>query len=100
MVIMSKELTSSDVAKLAQLARLRFSEADIKKYQKDINAILEYIELLDAVDVAGLQPTLQVTGLKNVMRTDEVRDQLATADELMSVAPNKQSGYIKVGRMI
>jgi aspartyl-tRNA(Asn)/glutamyl-tRNA(Gln) amidotransferase subunit C len=70
---MSK-LTRDDVLKLAQLSRLKLTDEEIERFRDELSSILEYVEKLNAVDVSGLEPTYQVTGLKNVMRKDEPID--------------------------
>ncbi len=96
---MSK-LTREQILKLASLSKLRLSEDEIEKYQNELSNILAYVERLDEVDVAGLEPTYQVTGLQNVMREDAVVKQQATPEELMKLVPRTKDGYIQVGRMI
>jgi len=96
---MSK-LSRDEVLKLAKLSRLALSEEEITKYQKELSSILDYFERLSQVDTTGLEPTYQVSGLKNVMRSDTVVLQQATPDELLARVPKKEGRYIKVGRMI
>ena len=94
------KLSRDDVLKLARLARLHLSDEEIAQFQEEISAILGYVEQLQQVDVEGLEPTSQVTGLKNVMRPDEVRDYGVSAEELLKNAPATQDGHIKVKRML
>lgn len=93
------KLSREDVLKLAKLSRLKLSEEEIIKYQTELSAILDYVEQLDSVDVSGLKPTYQVTGLTNVFREDEVTDQIDKT-ELMKNIPNSEGDHIKVNRMI
>ena len=94
------DLTRDDVLKLARLARLTITDEEIEQYRKELSEILHYVELLQQADVTGLEPTSQVTGLKNVMREDAVVDYGTTPDELLRVVPSKQDRLIKVKRMI
>jgi len=94
------QLTREEVLKLARLARLDLLEEEIAEFQNELGAVLEYVAQLQEVDVAGLEPTSQVTGLKNVMRDDSVRDYGVDRDALLRLAPNKQDGQLKVKRMI
>ena len=94
------DLTRDDVLKLAQLARLSLSEEEIGRYSRELSEILHYVEQLQAVDVSGLQPTNQVTGLTNVMREDEIRDYGYSPQALLKNVPNVQANQIKVKRMI
>lgn len=93
-------LTKKDVKKLATLAKLELTDKELEKYSQDLNTILEYVEKLDSVDTTGLLPTQQVTGLKNVMRKDEIKEQLASPDKLLEIVPKTEKKYIKVGRMV
>jgi aspartyl-tRNA(Asn)/glutamyl-tRNA(Gln) amidotransferase subunit C len=94
------DLTRDDVLKLARLARLTITEEEIEKYRSELSEILGYVEQLSQVDVTGLQPTTQVTGLTNVMREDVVEDYGASADDLLRIVPETQDRQIKVKRMI
>ncbi len=93
-------LNRDDVLKLAQLAKLELSDEEVDTFKQELSSILQYVEQLDAVDVEGLEPTTQVTGLKNVMREDEVIDYGVSHDDLLRLAPYSQDGHIKVKRMI
>lgn len=97
------KLTREDILKLARLSRLKLSEDEIEKYQKEISSILEYVEHLDSVDVTELKPTYQVTGLtssgKNATREDQVIEQVGQ-EELFKNLPATEEGHIKVKRMI
>ena len=94
------QISQEDVLKLARLARLSLTDQEVEEFQKELQSVLEYVEQLSAVDVTGLTPTTQVTGLKNVMRKDEVIDYGVDRDELLALAPARQDDQIKVRRMI
>jgi aspartyl-tRNA(Asn)/glutamyl-tRNA(Gln) amidotransferase subunit C len=94
------DLTRDDVLKLARLARLTITDEEIEKYRKELSEILGYVEQLSQVDVTGLQPTTQVTGLTNVTRDDQVWDYGASPDDLLHGVPHKEGRHIKVKRMI
>lgn len=94
------KLSRDDVLKLAKLARLELSDEEVGAFRKELSDILRYVEQLQEADVEGLEPTTQVTGLKNVMREDQVTDYGATPEELLRLAPKSQDGHLKVKRMI
>lgn len=96
---MSK-LSREDVLKLAKLARLELSEEEIAEFEGELSAILGYVEQLQNVDVAGLDPTNQVTGLTNVMREDETKDYGYKPKDLLKNVPHLEGDLIKVKRMI
>lgn len=96
---MSK-LSRDDVLKLAALSKLRLNNEEIEKLRQELSEILNYVEVLDKVDVAGLEPTYQVTGLKNVTRPDEVKDYGYKTSDLLKNAPAVLDGQFKVKRVL
>lgn len=96
---MSK-LTRDDVLKLGRLSRLKLTEDEITKFQTELSQILDFVEQLDKVDVSGLSPTYQVTGLKNVTRADEIIDYGPSPDDLMKNAPAAIDHQFKVKRVL
>ena len=94
------KISAADVRKLAHLSRLKLTEEEVAKYQKELSAILDYVEILKDVDVSGLQPTNQVTGLENVVRDDEDIDYGVSQKDLLKNAPEIIDNQFKVKRMI
>ena len=94
------KLTRDDVLKLAGLAKLELSEDEVNKFTLEISEILGYVDQLQAVDVEGLEPTYQLTGLSNVMRPDEIVDYKIERSELMKNLPAEEDGQIKVKRVL
>ncbi len=94
------KLTREDVLKLARLARLELSEDEIENYRSELSEILQYVEQLQNVEVDGLKPTNQVTGLTNVMRPDEVKDYGYKTEELLKNVPHVKDHQIQVKRML
>lgn len=97
--VMTK-FSRDDVLKLARLARLSLSEAEAESFSKEISEILSYVEKLQSADVSGLEPTIQVTGLSNVMREDSVQQYQAKPEDLLKNAPSVQGTSIRVKRVI
>ena len=96
---MSK-LSRDEVLKLALLSRLKLSDEEIERFRGELREILDYVAQLDRVDTTGLEPTYQVTGLKNVMRKDEVIDYGVKTEELLKNAPAVENGQFKVKRVL
>jgi aspartyl-tRNA(Asn)/glutamyl-tRNA(Gln) amidotransferase subunit C len=94
------QLTIDEVKRLAALSRLQLSDEEAAEFLKELNAILGYVEKLSSVDTTGIEPTAQVTGLKNVMRPDEPIDYGSSREELLKNAPAQQDGYIKVKKVL
>jgi aspartyl-tRNA(Asn)/glutamyl-tRNA(Gln) amidotransferase subunit C len=94
------KLDHDDVLKLAKLAKLALRDEEVKQFQAEINEILGYVDMLQKVDVGGLEPTYQVTGLTNVTRPDEITDYGYTTEALRKNLPATEKRYIKVKRVL
>jgi aspartyl-tRNA(Asn)/glutamyl-tRNA(Gln) amidotransferase subunit C len=94
------QLTREDVLKLAALARISLSDDEVTEFSSELSAILQYVEQLSSVDVSGLKPTNQVTGLTNVMRDDEVIEYGYQPLDLLKNVPSVEANQLQVKRMI
>ena len=90
----SKKITKKDVKHIADLARIDLSEEEVRKFQKQLRDIINYFDKLNEVDTKDIEPTSQVTGLKNKLRNDKMRDFLTQAHALQN-APDKKDGRFK-----
>ena len=94
------EITQDNILKLARLARLDLTKDEISEFATELSKIIDYVTMLNDVDVAGLKPTNQVTGLTNVTRADEVVDYGYQPHDLLANVPTVENDHIKVNRMI
>lgn len=62
----------NEIKHLEELARIALTDNERKQYAKQLSSILEYVDQLQEVDVAGVEPTGHATESKNVWREDEV----------------------------
>lgn len=93
------KITDSEVAHVARLARLRLDQGEVKQFQRDLNAILEYMDMLAEVDTTGIMPTVHTTNITNAMRPDSMKASQELADAL-SNAPRHKKGTIVVPKVI
>lgn len=93
------KITLKEVEHVASLSRLELSPEEKKQYTETLNAILEYMEMLNRVDTSEVQPTTHVLPLKNVFREDELQDSMPK-DLVLANAPVKENGCFKVPRII
>ena len=84
-----------DVAKVAKLANLPLTEAEKKKFEKQLSETLDYVKQLGEIDTKKVEPTSQVTGLENVLREDEVTPSLLQREALQN-AKETHKGFFKV----
>lgn len=93
------KLNRKDVEQVALLSRLELTEKDLDKYTGQLDAILEYIDVLNQVDTAGVEPMAHVLDLRNVMRPDVVQPSLSQEEALQN-APEPENGFFKVPKIV
>lgn len=95
------KINKKEVEHIAKLARLGLKEVEIKKMQKELSKILEYIEKLKEVDVSKIEPFSHPIFLKNVVRKDEVKTEREEEKrKLIELAPERKDQYFKVKKII
>ncbi len=92
-------IDTATAAKVAKLARLKVDEAALPALAEEFNAILGFIEQLNAVDVSGVEPMTSVTPQRLKRRADEVND----GDQQIQVlanAPDAREGFFAVPKVV
>jgi len=63
-------ISKEETEYIAKLARLGLSESAINAYQKELSAILDYIEKLKTVNIDGIEPFTHAVEITNISRAD------------------------------
>ena len=93
-------LSKEQIEHIAKLARLELTEEELDKYGGQLSDILNYIDQLKEVDVAGVLPTAQVTGMENIFREDAAKDwDKKETKEALCQAPELENNQVKVRRV-
>jgi len=92
---MSDRLTRDDVAKVAELARLVLTDAELDTYTDQLGAVLDHAADVAALDLADVPPTAHPLPLVNVLRDDVVAPCL-DRDEVLAQAPAVEDGRFRV----
>jgi aspartyl-tRNA(Asn)/glutamyl-tRNA(Gln) amidotransferase subunit C len=92
-------LTRDDVARLAKLARIDLTDAELDHLAPQLAVILESVAKVSEVADADVPPTSHAVPLSNVYRPDEVRPGL-TAEEALSGAPEVEQQRFAVPRIL
>lgn len=87
------------VDKIAHLARLEFEDTAKDDIVNDMNNMLAFVEKLNEVDTSDVEPLIYMSDEVNVLRKDEVK-QVITQDQGLKNAPEKDSDYFKVPKII
>ena len=94
------QISRDEVLHLAQLSNLNLEESEIDGLITNISNVLGHVEQLNKLNTDGVEPTYQVTGLKNVWREDKVIDYLTTREELLARAPESVDNQVKVPKVL
>lgn len=86
----------SDIERLRALSKMNLSEEEVDRLQGEVSSILKFVETLNSAPTDGVEPTSQVTGLENVVRSDvHVADY--TAEEMTATMPSvDKNGHLVV----
>jgi aspartyl-tRNA(Asn)/glutamyl-tRNA(Gln) amidotransferase subunit C len=93
---MASDLISTDeVHHLAKLANLAVDEKFIPQLANQLSEILGFVGQLSKLDTSKVDPTAEITGLKNITQKSERSECLLQADALAN-APKVEAGYVVV----
>jgi aspartyl-tRNA(Asn)/glutamyl-tRNA(Gln) amidotransferase subunit C len=81
------------VLHVARLARLRLSEDEIDRMSRELSGVLDHIEKISELDLAGVEPTSHVVELENVLRADEPRPSWPRERVLEGAPDVAQAGF-------
>jgi aspartyl-tRNA(Asn)/glutamyl-tRNA(Gln) amidotransferase subunit C len=87
------------VRRIAHLARIAVADADVPHLQGELNAILKFVEELNAVNVEGVEPMTSVTKMAMKKRQDVVNDG-GYADKIVANAPLSEDNYYMVPKVV
>jgi aspartyl-tRNA(Asn)/glutamyl-tRNA(Gln) amidotransferase subunit C len=87
------------VKKIARLARLDVPEERQEQIAGELQAILSWIEELNEVDTANVEPMASVTGHGLPLRVDKVTDG-NKVDDILANAPEQASGFFVVPKVV
>jgi len=92
-------LDQAAVRRIAHLARIAVTDAEVSHLQTEINAILAFVEDLNAVDVEGVAPMTSVIPMKLPMREDVVTDG-EIQSSILANAPLSEDGFFLVPKVV
>ncbi len=93
------KISRQEVAHVARLARLSFSEDEMELFTNQLNQILLYMEKLNEIDTQNIKPTYHALELTNVLREDKVGPSLPP-ERVLSNAPAENKDMFVVPRII
>ena len=94
-----KRISSDEVKKVAQLARLELNENEINQHAEQLEKILEYIKQLEKINTEDVPCTTRAIEVVNVLRKDENKN-YENSEEILDLAPSRENKFFKVPKII
>ena len=85
--------------KVAKLARIAVEDAELARLAEELSGILTFMEQLNELDVAGVEPMVSVTPMRLKRRADGVTDG-GMPDRILSNAPDAREGFFAVPKVV
>ena len=95
----TKRMKTEDVQKIANLARLRLTDAEAAPLAGELTAILKYVETLDALKLDGIAPTAHAVPVDNVFR-DDIARQNGAIETTLERSPDHDGPFFLVPKVI
>jgi aspartyl-tRNA(Asn)/glutamyl-tRNA(Gln) amidotransferase subunit C len=96
------KITRETAEHVARLAHLELEPTELERIERQLDSILAYIEKLNELDTANVEPMAQVLGRDEpeaAQRTDELKSGLPREEALLA-APDTDRVYVKVPKVI
>jgi aspartyl-tRNA(Asn)/glutamyl-tRNA(Gln) amidotransferase subunit C len=98
------KLTREEVLRVAELAHLELSDAEVETYSRQLSDILTYVEKLNQLDTSAVEPMAQVMAgaagsQEAALRADEERP-VGIAAEVLKIAPDPGGPYFRVPKVV
>ena len=93
------KITREQVEHVAHLARLNLTEEEKVQMTTDMEAIIEFADQINSLDIADVKPTAHVIPINNVFREDIAAPSM-DRDKLLSNAPKQADGCFAVPKVV
>jgi aspartyl-tRNA(Asn)/glutamyl-tRNA(Gln) amidotransferase subunit C len=93
------ELTKEIIDQLASLARLEFNETETVQIRDDLARMISFVEKLQELDTAGVEPLLHMTEQVDIVREDKISGSISK-NVALELAPDADEQYFFVPKVI
>jgi aspartyl-tRNA(Asn)/glutamyl-tRNA(Gln) amidotransferase subunit C len=87
------------VRRIAHLARIAVTEAEVPHLQRELNAMLSFVEQLSEVDIKGVEPMTSVMPMEMKKRPDAINDG-EIPDDIVKNAPATENHFFLVPKVV
>ncbi len=96
---MAKRIDEAQVRKVAKLARLELADSEIEEFTAQLSAILDYMEKMNELDTADVEPLAHCLPISNILRDDSIKASLGT-EKTLANAPQRDGEFFKVPKIL
>jgi aspartyl-tRNA(Asn)/glutamyl-tRNA(Gln) amidotransferase subunit C len=92
-------IEQEQVQKVAHLARLELTPAEVEQFTTQLGSILDYFQQLEALDVVDVPPTTRAIDVSNITRADTLKAHEQTS-EMLAIAPDQDGDFFRVPKIM
>ena len=96
---MDKIIDEAQVRKVAKLARLDLTDAEVAEFAGQLSAILDYVTRMNELNTEGVEPLAHCLPISNVFRDDTIKESLGT-EKTLANAPQRDESFFKVPKIL
>ena len=96
---MDKQIDQAEVRKVAKLARLDLTDAEVEEFTGQLVAILDYVRTMNRLDTQTVEPLAHCLPISNCLREDVIQPSLG-ADLALANAPDRDEDFFKVPKIL
>ena len=96
---MAGKIDQTQVKKVARLARLELTEAEVAEFTDQLSTILDYVEKLNELDTENVEPLAHCLPITNCFREDIIKESLGT-EKTLANAPQRDGEFFKVPKIL
>ncbi len=89
----------AEVRRIARLARLNLSDAEVRLFTGQLAQILDYVKQIESLNTAGVEPLAHALPVANVLREDEPHNGL-TSNQALANAPSVERDCFRVPAVV
>lgn len=92
-------VNKEEILHIAKLADLNIKESEIDEYAKNLQDILNFVEILNGVNTENVEESIGTVNNSNVFRKDEIKE-CGDRETLLQNAPEQEDGMFKIPKVI
>lgn len=96
---MAEKIDQIQVRKVAKLSRLELTDAEVEEFTGQLSAILGYVEKMNELNTAEVEPLAHCLPISNVLREDSAKESLGT-ERVLTNAPQRDEEFFKVPKIL